>query len=179
VEFVTGSATNVLTVPNAALRFRPSAEELAAAGLPATVGTDTTRRQRGSGATTATGGQPSFGGGAGGQGGGAAGGAAGGAGGQPGAAGRTRRSGGAGAGAGGAGGIGTVWTLSADKKLKPVRVRIGLADTQRTQVTPLGGATLAAGTDVVIGTSTPAAATAAAANPLTPTRQGGPGGRGP
>jgi hypothetical protein len=79
--------------------------------------------------------------------------------------------------------VGTIWTLSADKKLKPVRVRVGLSDTQRTQVTPVGGATLAAGTDVVIGTSTPAAANAAASNPLTPTRQGGgpggPGGRGP
>ncbi|HTG34394.1 MAG TPA: hypothetical protein VLB76_15820 [Thermoanaerobaculia bacterium] len=74
-----------------------------------------------------------------------------------------------------------MWTLTADKKLKPVRVRIGLADTQRTQVTPLGGETLAAGTDVVVGTSTAAsAATAAAPNPLTPTRQGGgaPPGRG-
>jgi HlyD family secretion protein len=189
VEFVTGSATNVLTVPNAALRFKPTADELAASGLPATAGTDTTRRQR-TGATTATGGQTAFGGGAGGQGGagqggtgqggaGAAGGAAGGAGGQAGGAARTRRSGAG--GTGGAGGVGTVWTIAADKKLKPVRVRVGLADTQRTQVTPIGGAALPVGTDVVVGTSTPAAATAAAANPLTPTRQGGggPGGRGP
>jgi HlyD family secretion protein len=185
VEFVTGSATNVLTVPNAALRFRPTADELEASGLPATAGTDTTRRQRGAGGTTATGAQPAVGGAASGQGaagqGAAAGaggaGGAGGFGGQGGGAGRTRR---AGTGAGGAGGFGTIWTLSADKKLKPVRVRVGLSDTQRTQVTPLGGAALAPGTDVVIGTSTPAAATAAASNPLTPTRQGGgPGGRGP
>jgi HlyD family secretion protein len=181
VEFVTGSATNVLTVPNAALRFRPTADELTASGLPATAGTDTTRRQRATGATTATGGQTTFGGGAGGL--GAAGGAArGGGAGAAGGAGRTRRAGTG--GAGGAGGVGTVWTLTADKKLKPVRVRIGLADTQRTQVTPLGGAALAVGTDVVVGTSTPAAATAAATNPLAPTRQGGgpggaPGGRGP
>src|SRR5919199_3610606 len=33
VSFLTGSATNVLTVPNAALRFRPTAEMLAAAGV--------------------------------------------------------------------------------------------------------------------------------------------------
>jgi HlyD family secretion protein len=174
VEFVTGSATNVLTVPNAALRFRPSAEELAASGLPATAGTDTTRRQRGAGATTATGGAAAGAAGQGGAGGRGAGGA------QAGGAARTRRAGGG--GAGGAGSIGTIWTLSADKTLKPVRVRVGLADTQRTQVTPLGGATLAEGTDVVVGTSTAAAAaTAASTNPLAPTRQGGggPGGRGP
>ena len=181
VEFVTGSANNVLTVPNSALRFKPSAEELAASGLPATAGTDTTRRARGAGgstsatgATTASGAPPTAaggggGGGAGGFAGGQAGGAAGGT--------RTRRSG---AGTG-AGGPGTIWTLGADKKLKPVRVRVGLADTQRTQVTPMSGQALAAGTDVVIGTTTGATATTAAStNPLTPTRQGGgPGGRGP
>ena len=36
VEFITGSATNVLTVPNAALRFTPTSEERAASGLPLT-----------------------------------------------------------------------------------------------------------------------------------------------
>ena len=41
VQFITGSATNVLTVPNAALRYRPSPEELEAAGLPATYVNDT------------------------------------------------------------------------------------------------------------------------------------------
>lgn len=163
VEFVTGAASNVLTVPNAALRFKPSADELAASGLPATAGTDTTRRQRGAGgASTATGGGAQFGGGAAGAGAAAQG------------ANRARR---AGAGAG-VGGFGTIWTLTSDKKLKPVRVRTGLADTQRTQVTPMGGATLPAGTDVVVGTATSgAAATATSTNPLTPTRQGGPGGR--
>jgi len=167
VEFVTGAASNVLTVPNAALRFKPSADELEASGLPATAGTDTTRRQRGAGgaggATTATGGGAQFGGGA----------AGGGGAGAPQGANRTRR-----AGAGGVGGFGTIWTLTSDKQLKPVRVRTGLADTQRTQVTPLGGATLQPGTDVVVGTtSAGAAATATSTNPLTPTRQGGPGGR--
>ena len=182
VEFVTGSAANVLTVPNAALRFKPSAAELEASGLPANAGTDTTRRARGAGsaATTATGGGATFGG-AGGAGGAGAQGAGGGQGGQGGGANRQRRAGG---GAGGAGGFGTVWTLSADKTLKPIRVRVGLADTQRTQVTPMSGQTLNAGADIVIGTTTPgAAATAASPNPLAPTRQGGgpggPGGRGP
>jgi HlyD family secretion protein len=178
VEFVTGSARNVLTVPNAALRYRPTAEELAAAGLPATAGTDSSRRQRGAGgaggATTATGAPTAFGGGAGAQ--GNVGGGQAGAAGQGGAA-RARR-----AGTGGAGGFGTIWTLTADKTLKPVRVRVGLADTQRTQITPMSGQALAAGTEVVIGTTTAgttAAAGAAATNPLTPTRQGGPGGGGP
>jgi HlyD family secretion protein len=35
VQFLTGSAHDVLTVPNAALRFRPSAEQLAEAGIAA------------------------------------------------------------------------------------------------------------------------------------------------
>lgn len=122
VEFVTGAATNVLTVPNAALRFRPSSEEGAASGLPATAGGDSARR-RGGGSTSATGGgaggsataggrQGSAGGagGAGGQGGGFGG--AGGAGG----ANRPRRT-------GGAGSVGTVWTLGADRKLKRESVR--------------------------------------------------------
>jgi hypothetical protein len=74
--------------------------------------------------------------------------------------------------------VGVVWTLTADKKLKPVRVRVGLADTQRTQVTPLQGQTLAPGTEVVTGTTTAGAAAAAApSNPLTPTRTGPGGGR--
>jgi HlyD family secretion protein len=190
VEFVTGSATNVLTVPNAALRFRPSADELKASGLPANAGTDTSRRARGTGAgpTTATGGGATFGGGqstsgagaAGAQprgapGAGAQGAGAGGFGGAQGGANRQRRAG----GGGGAGSVGTVWALSSDKKLKPVRVRVGLSDAQRTQVTPFSGQGLEPGTDVVIGTTTPGAATAATStNPLAPTRQGGPGGPG-
>ena len=174
VEFITGSATNVLTVPNAALRFTPSAQDLEASGLPPNAGGRDTTRRRAGGATTATGARPTFGGGAGGGAGGA-----GGAGGQGGFAGqgggqagaRTRRPG------GGTGGFGVVWTLGADKKLKPVRVRTGLSDTQRTQVTPIQGATLTPGTDVVTGTTSGAATAAGApSNPLTPTRQG-PGGR--
>jgi hypothetical protein len=73
-----------------------------------------------------------------------------------------------------------VWILSADRKLKPVRVRVGLADAQRTQVTPLNGQALPEGAEVVVGASTGAAAAAASApstNPLAPARGGGPGGR--
>lgn len=188
VEFITGSATNVLTVPNAALRYRPSAEELAASGLPPEAGTDTSRRRRAGGGA----GQPGAAGGAG-SGSGAAGGGGGaggtnnvqggapggGQGGVPGGGNRARRAMGAG-GAGGEGGPGTIWTLDADRKLKPVRVRVGLANTQRTQVTAARGLTLAPGTEVVVGTSGGGSAAGAAPNnPLAPQRQqfGGPGGR--
>jgi HlyD family secretion protein len=165
VEFITGSATGVLTVPNAALRFKPTAEELAASGLPATAGADSSRRGGArTGATTSAG--ADAGGGFGGRAGGT-----GGAGATAGAGARTRRT-----GSGTGGGPGTIWTLDATKKLRPIRVRIGLADGQRTQVT---GKDLAAGTPVIIGTAT--AATAASpsptSNPLTPQRGGGgPGG---
>ena len=79
----------------------------------------------------------------------------------------------------GRGGFGTIWVLGADKKIKPYRVRIGLTDGQRTQVTGQG---LSVGMQVIIGesvtgtTATPAAG--ATTNPLTPQRGGGPG-RGP
>jgi HlyD family secretion protein len=187
VEFITGSANNVFTVPNAALRFTPTAEDLKASGLPPTAGKDTTRRAGGasgfSGSTQVGGvggaagaaGQGGAGGGFGGGGaaraGGGAGGAAGATGGTAGAAGRTRRVG------GGFGGFGTIWILDANKKLKPIRVRVGLTDGQRTQVT---GKDLAAGMQVVIGESSPTTAAPAApsTNPLTPQRGGGPGGRG-
>ena len=171
VEFIIGSATNVLTVPNAALRFKPSAEELAASGLPANAGSDTTRRQRGAGGaagtTTATGAGAQSGGA---QSGGGAG-AGRGAGGGQGGANRARRAG----GGTGSGGVGTIWTLDAEKKLKPVRVRVGLADTQRSQIIPMSGQSLQPGTEIVIGTTTAGstAASATSTNPLTPTRQGG------
>jgi HlyD family secretion protein len=170
VEFITGSANNVLTVPNGALRFKPSAEALAAAGLPATAGQDTTRRSRTGGA--AGGSTGTAGTGAGGGAGGARAGAAGGAGGAGGAAGaaRTRRP-------GGPGGPGTIWTLNATTKLKPIRVRIGLSDGQRTQIT---SDSVTAGMQVIIGETAAGAATSAPAttsNPLTPQRSGGGGGR--
>jgi HlyD family secretion protein len=186
VEFITGSANNVLTVPNAALRFTPSPEDLAASGLPPDAGKDTTRRGRGAagaggstqagGAGGGTGGAQGGAGGGGVQGGGgagagAAGGGAGRTGGGGGGAGRTRRAG---------GGFGTIWILDANKKLKPIRVRMGLTDGQRTQVMGQG---LTAGMQVVIGESSAAtgapATTAPTTNPLTPQRGGfGGGGRG-
>jgi HlyD family secretion protein len=171
VEFITGSASNVLTVPNLALRYRPSPEELAKAGIPAT---DTTRRQPGGGGAGTPGGAapgapgaPAAGAPAAGQGAGGAGGR-GGAGGAAGSAGqRPRRVG------GGVGSSGTLYTLDATGKLKAIRVRVGLSDGQRTQVT---SDSLQAGMQVIVGTASATSAattTAPSTNPLTPQRTGG------
>jgi HlyD family secretion protein len=167
VEFITGSVTNVLTVANAALRFKPTAAELAASGLPVTTaGTDSSGGGRGGGAgapATAPGGRaaaPPAAGGA----------APAPAGGTAGAA-RPRRAAGGPAG----GGAGSLWTVDAKQALKRIPVRVGLSDGQRTEVSGPG---LAAGMQVIVGSSLPAGATPAApsANPLAP--QGGGGRRG-
>jgi HlyD family secretion protein len=173
VDFITGAANNVLTVPNSALRYKPSADELAAAGLPA-AGTDSARRGARAGATGGTGGATAATGAAGaaGAGNGAAAGAAGARG--------TQGTGGAGRIRSGAraGGPGTLYALGADGKLKAFRVRIGLSDGQRTQVMGDG---VIPGLKVIVGSSGGATAstttTPAATNPLTPARGGGgPGG---
>jgi HlyD family secretion protein len=163
VEFVTGSAKNVLTVPNAALRFRPTEEELAAAGLPANAGQDTTRRRPGAGGSTGAarrapgggqGGQGGFGGGFAGQGGG-----------QGGQARQRPRS----------GGFGTLWTQDAAGKLEAIRVRTGLSDGQRTQVMSQNPA-LKEGLKVIIGSGFASGGQEATSrSPLTPQR-GGPRG---
>ncbi len=163
VEFITGSAMNVLTVPNAALRFNPTSEELAASGLPVTTGaTDSTRGARGG----AGGGQTA-----------AAGASAAPAGATAAPAGaaatpRPRRAAGASAGAS----VGSLWTLAANGKLARIPVRVGLSDGQRTQVSGTG---LAQGTKVIVGSTVAGtvAPTAPSANPLTPQRGGGGGGR--
>lgn len=169
VEFVTGSAKNVLTVPNAALRFRPTADELAASGLPDTAGT-ITRGRRPGGAGGSTGASPRPQGGAGGQGGGQGGFGGGGFGGQggPGGANRARTRTG--------GGPGIIWTVDAAGKLKPIRVRSGLSDGQRTQIMSQD-ASVKEGMKVIIGSSLASEGSDAAAtrSPLTPQR-GGPRG---
>jgi multidrug efflux pump subunit AcrA (membrane-fusion protein) len=79
---------------------------------------------------------------------------------------------------GGPGGPGTIWTLDANRKLKPIRVRIGLSDGQRTQIT---NESVTAGMQVIIGETAAGAAALAPAttsNPLTPQRSGGGGGGG-
>lgn len=184
VEFITGSATNVLTVPTSALRFKPTAAEMTAAGLPAT---DTAGGRGGGGRGRGTAGgstavnatNPAS--------------AAGGAGGTaPGtapvlttgqAAGRATGAGAAGTSTarspragGGSGGGGTLWTVDSTQKLERIPVRVGLSDGQRTQVSGTG---VVAGLQVIIGSTLPAASAPAtpSANPLTPTGRGG-GGRG-
>jgi HlyD family secretion protein len=158
VQFVTGSVKDVLTVPNAALRFKPSPEELAASGLSDSVLADSNRRRGGAGSSTGatTGAQrgaaPGGGGGQGGFGGGGPGGAA-----------RPLRSGPR------TGGPGTLWTVDAANKLKPIRVRTGLTDGVRTQVS---GQNLTEGTRVVVGSVLASQANAPTASPLTPQRGG-------
>jgi hypothetical protein len=75
-------------------------------------------------------------------------------------------------------GVATLWTLGADgKTVKPVRVRTGLTDGQRTAITT-NNAALTEGTQVIIGvTGEAATATTTSAtnsNPFQPQR--GPGG---
>jgi HlyD family secretion protein len=160
VEFVTGSAKNVLTVPNGALRFRPTAEELAASGLPENAGQDTSRRRAGAGASTGAARRAQGAGGQGGQ--GAFG--PGGPGGQGGQGTRPRTR---------AGGPGTLWTVNATGKLEPVRVRTGLSDGQRTQIfsqNPI----VKEGMKVIVGSSLASAgAEPASQSPLTPQRRRG------
>ncbi len=167
VQFITGSATNVLTVPNAALRFTPTSDERAASGLPLTT----------PGADSSAGGR---GGGAGGRGTGAVASAAGATADTPiagiTAAVRPRRGGGSAAGGpgstSGSGGPGGLWTLDANQKLARLPVRVALSDGQRTQVSGVG---IAAGTQVIIGSAlvTTSSQAAPSANPLAPAPGGG------
>jgi HlyD family secretion protein len=77
---------------------------------------------------------------------------------------------------GGVGSAGILYTLDQSGKLKAIRVRIGISDGQRTQVT---GDSLAVGMQVIVGAALPGSAaastTAPSSNPLTPQR-GGRGG---
>jgi HlyD family secretion protein len=141
VQFQTGSADNVLAVPNAALRIKPTADMLAAAGLgaPTTTLRDSTARPA-SGAT------------------------------RP--AGQTRTS------APRSSSGGTLWTIDSTGKVKPMRVRTGLTDGQKTEVQ---GTALAEGTQVIVSvggaTTASTTTTTPAANPFQPQRPAG-GGRG-
>jgi HlyD family secretion protein len=190
VSFLTGSAENVLIVPNAALRFRPTPEMLAEAGVSATTAPRTAaesiavaaRRDSLRKARAAAGGGPGggqFGGGTGGQAGATRGGAAagtpngtaGGAGGT--GAARSRSSG------SGRPGFAQLWYVNAAGKPAVIRVRTGLSDGQNTQVT---GDQVRDGMQVIVGTAVAASATPAAATTTSPFQQqqrrgpGGPGG---
>jgi HlyD family secretion protein len=144
LQFQTGATNDALIVPNSALRFKPTADVLTAAGIttgarPAGASTGAARGST-TGAGASTGAQP----------------------------GATHAHTG--------GNHGVVWVLN-NGKLTPVRVTTGLTDGQQTAVTGTG---LAAGDQVITGTSTgttAAAAASASKSPLQP--QGGarrPGG---
>lgn len=195
VEFITGQALNVLTVPASALRFKPTAAELTASGLPVTADSTGGRGRGGRGGSstsvtpsTATTPPPASGtslpetspaagtpttpapgskanpGTAG-------------PGGTSSTAGTATRASRSTGGSGGASGFGALWSVDATNKLKRLPVRVGLSDGQRTQVSGTG---IAAGMQVIIGSSAPASATPTAptSNPLAPTGRAGGGGRG-
>lgn len=160
VKFMTNKAENVLAVSNAALRFTPTAAMLGADSTLLTAKRDSTAR-RGAGvsggATAATATAGTQGGTFGPPG-------AGGAGGAP----RVRRP--------GMDSIATLWVADTKGKLTPHRVRTGLTDGQKTQITSRD---LDVGVQVVVGTNTAIAGGAAAAttNPFQQTQQrSGPGG---
>jgi HlyD family secretion protein len=165
VQFTTGSADNALTVPNAALRIKPTAAMLAEVGqtTPAasTASTDSSAAASRA-AAPAAGATPVAGAGA-----------------APGAAGagaagaaRTRKP------RTGASNIATIWYLDSAGTLHETRVHTGLTDGQKTQVEGKG---LVEGEQVLIavtGTAAPeTAAAAATTNPFQPQRGGGRGPR--
>ncbi|MCC6930021.1 MAG: efflux RND transporter periplasmic adaptor subunit [Gemmatimonadaceae bacterium] len=166
VDFITGQADSALVVPNAALRFRPSAEVLAAAGvdaanMPAMPGAGGANApagaagagSAGSGATTpartttrAPDG-PGFGGSL-----------------------RSTKS----APSAAAAGPTMLWVLENGRTLRPLMVKAGLSDGQRTVVTGDG---VSAGMQIVIGTSTGSknSSTTGTTNPFQQqSQQGGP-----
>ena len=150
VNFVTGNASDVLLVPNAALRFRPSDEELAKAGLTRTsrTGRDsaTTDSARAAFRRTQSQGDFPFAGGA------------------AGARGRTSPS--------SPGGFGSLWYVDVNGTLARLRVRTGLSDGQRTEVTGQG---LRDGMQVIIGSTEATTGSGDNTSPFQTTRpQGGP-----
>lgn len=169
VSFLTGSATNALLVPNAALRFRATPEMMAEAGIKA-------RSATGSGATAngaSANGAPANGA--------AANTATASRGANGAAANGGQRTGGNGA-RGGSGGArpsaGMLWYMDKNGKLAVARVKTGLTDGQTTEIIPRDSTAVQAGLQVITGTTTATASStsASSANPLQP--QGG-GRRGP
>lgn len=171
VDFLVERAENVLAVPNAALRFRPTEEMLAKVDMPAMNGGNGAPRDSAARAAAREARQGQAGGNGGGpaaRGAGEGGGQGGfGPGGFAGAAGR--RPGGAG-GMGG-GGFAMLWTVDNAGAIKVIPVRTGISDNT---VTEVQGPGLEEGMQVIAGLTTSAGG-AAASNPF---QQGGPGGPG-
>ena len=173
VEFLTGAADNALIAPNAALRFRPTPEMLAEAGVSPNGGNGsrtaadsaafTARRDSSRKAREVAGGGQVAG---------------------QGAAGGDRGAGAAARGAGGTGGTGgraamaQLWYVDSTGKPAVMRVRTGLTDGQNTEVT---GQNVRENMQVIIGTTaaTTAPATGTTNSPFQQQRRpggGGPGG---
>ena len=151
VQFLTASANDVLTVPNAALRYRPTAEQIAeAAGSGERVaGGDSTARTRTAGDSAQRRARRAA------------------------ASGSTS---GARSGARSAS-IGALWTVDANGKLSAVRVRTGLSDGSKTEVQ---GRDLKEGTQVIVGTSSGAQSATQSSQSTSPFQpQGGGTRRGP
>ena len=179
VQFLTATADNVLTVPNAALRIRPTAEmqdelkkQIPRSARDDSTGgnrADSTRRNR----ADSTARRDSTGRWAGRASGDSTGRWAGRARGDSASAGRGQRSGNArGSGA-------MIWYLDSAGTLHATRVRVGLSDGQRTEVS---SPVLHEGMQIVTGlpvTNEQAAPAAGSTNPLQPQRGGGPGAGGP
>ena len=163
VQFLTGSAKNVLLVPNAALRFRATPEMMAQVGFGQ-------RTRAAGGSTSAAGASTSAAGGAIGQ-----------------RSGGYAVSGTRGAGLPNGSGrstAGILWYLDKTGKLAVARVKTGLTDGQTTEITPRDSTTSAVqnGLQVIVGTNTTGTTTsggggASTGNPLQPQApRRGPGG---
>ncbi len=155
VQFLTAAANNALTVPNAALRIKPTAEMLAQAGIKSPTagasGSATTGARPAGATASATAGT---GGGA--------------------RTGYTKR-----AGTGAVSSVATLWTVDSTGTLHPVRVHTGLSDGTKTVVTGQGlTENMQVITSIITDPSAAQAAPAAAAAKSPFQSQGGRGGRG-
>jgi HlyD family secretion protein len=156
VQFLTGSATNALLVPNSALRFRATPEMMAQVGMGqraagASTGANGSRATTGASASASSQRTGSYAGRAGGS-----------AGGAP----RTN--------------AGVLWYLDKTGKLAVTRVKTGLSDGQTTEITPRDSTAIQVGMQVIIGSNSTTASTSSASsgNPLQPQAPRGGAGRG-
>jgi HlyD family secretion protein len=170
VQFLTGSATNVLMVPNAALRFRATPDMLAAAGLGQ-------GKRQGAGNSTSANGASATGAST-----GASAGRSGYTGGLGGGFGGGQRAGGTAGGQspnGGRPSVGLLWYVDKNGKPAVARVRTGLTDGQNTEIIPRDSTTVTAGLQVIVGTNGTGSTTTttSSSNPLQPSApRRGPGG---
>jgi len=154
VQFLTGSAKNVLLVPNAALRFRATPEMMAQVGMGQRRASGDSTRSAGASTSVAVGSNAQRSGGFGTR-----------------AANGTRA---AGAPNGARTNAGMLWYVDQTGKLTVARVKTGLTDGQTTEITPRDSTAVTAGLQVIVGAtaaSSTSTTTSSSANPLQP--QGG------